>query len=243
MCSMLKYITSILFLLLPFVSFAQDDEEDSTAAVVPPRDSVTQLRFGVDISKPVINSFSDKRKSYEFEADYYWKKELYIVGEAGWGSSMLNDTSLRFSSSNIFFKGGINKSMLTRVMPGDWDMAFIGFRYAAGFINRGDAFYMTRDNFWGSTTGIVPGRNMTGHWAEVVSGVRLELYKGIFAGWNVRGKFLLNKRQFRELPTAFIAGYGAGDKNSIFDFNFYLSYAIRWRKQLKDPAVDSAALQ
>jgi hypothetical protein len=239
---MLKYITSILFLLLSFASLAQDDD-DSTEVVIPPRDSLKQLRFGVDISKPIVNSFSDKRKSYEFEADYYWKKELYIVGEAGWGNSTLVDTSLRFSSSNIFFKGGINKSMLSRVMPGDWDMAFIGFRYAIGFIDRGDAYYMTRDNYWGSTTGTIPGTNMTAHWAEVVSGVRLELYKGIFAGWNVRGKFLLNKRQFRELPPAFIAGYGAGDKNSNFDFNFYLSYAIRWRKQLKNPAVDSTALQ
>lgn len=232
-------IKIILLLLVPLSSFCQDDE-DSTA-VTSFTDSLRLLRFSADISKPVFNSFSDKRKSYEFEADYYWKKELYVVGNAGFGKGRINDSSLQYTSSNVFIKAGLNKSMLSRVMPGDWDMAFIGFRYGVALIKRGDAFYRTKDNFWGSTTGIIPGTNLTAHWAEVAAGVKLELYRGIFTGWTVSGRFLLNKKQLRELPPSYISGYGKGDKNSVFDLNFYLGYAIKWnRKSLQHTAADTA---
>src|SRR5687768_16185456 len=101
MSSMSRYTISILFLLLSFQAFAQGDE-DSVAAKVN-ADTLGQLRFGFDISKPLFNSFSEKRKSYELEVDYYWKKELYLVAEGGWGSSHLKDTALQFSSTNSFF--------------------------------------------------------------------------------------------------------------------------------------------
>ncbi len=225
---MLRSIISILFVLLSVPAIAQDDED--TVATQPALDSMHLLRFSADISRPILFSGSDRRRSYEFEVDYYWKKELYFVVEGGWGRSVLQDSTLSFTSNNKFFKAGITKSMLSRRMANDWDMAFIGARYALGLIERGEASYVTWDPFWGTTSGVVPGKSLTAHWAEVVAGVKLELYKGIFAGWTVRGKFLLNKNAFRELPPAYIAVYGKGDKNAIFDFNFYLGYAIKWQK-------------
>lgn len=235
---MLRSFISILFLLLSFIATAQDD--DDTTDQVRVTDSFSQVRFGVDIAKPIMYSFSGDRKSFELEADYFWKKEMYFAADAGWGNSQWKDTSLSVSSSNVFLKAGINKSMLSRVLPNDFDMAFIGFRYGIAFIDRGEAFFRTRDSYWGETAGTIPGTNMTAHWAEVVVGTKIEIYNGIFAGWTARGKFLLNKTAFRTLPPSYVAGYGAGDKNSVFDFNFYISYAIRWRRDLKNPAVNVA---
>jgi hypothetical protein len=208
---------------------AQDDGADTVAREVV-IDTMHLLRFSADFSKPVLFSGSDSRRSYEFVADYYWKKELYFVMEGGWGNSTQQDSILSFSSKNTFFKAGINKSMLSRRMSNDWDMAFIGARYALGLIERGDASFVTWDPYWGTTSGIVAGKNLTAHWAEVTAGVKLELYRGIFTGWTARGKFLLNKNSFRELPPAYIAGYGKGEKNAIIDFNFYLGYAIKWQR-------------
>jgi len=104
-------------------------------------------------------------------------------------------------------------------------------RYALAFIERSEARYTIFDNFWGNTSGTIPGKNMTAHWLELTGGVRVELAKGLFTGWTIRGKFLLNGNQFKDLPPPYVAGYGRGDKNSIFDFNFYISYAIRWKKK------------
>ena len=103
-------------------------------------------------------------------------------------------------------------------------------------MKRSDATYTITDSLWGPTSGSIEGRNFTAHWAEVVGGIRVELYRGIIAGWNVRAKFLLNAKTFQDLSPAYISGYGKGDKSTAFDFNFYLCYAMRWGKKA-DSAV------
>jgi hypothetical protein len=241
---MLRYITNILLLLLlSATAFAQEADTTDNDKPAVNYDSLKQLRFGVDISKPILNALIKSRQSYEVEVDYYHKKELYFAAEAGWGSADVTDSAktLVYNSSNVFLKAGINKAMLPRMSTTDWDMLFLGARYGIAFINRSDASYTTYDNFWGSTTGTIPAKNYTAHWAEITAGIKVELVRGFFAGYNVRARFLLNKKSFKELPPAYIAGYGRGDKGSIFDFNLYLNYAIRWPKGGKPvaPVLDT----
>lgn len=229
---MLKYFTSILLMALTLPAFAQDDEDDRPAV----KDTAHQLRLGFDVSKIVSNQLqSDKQEAiaYELELDYYWRKDVYWVLDAGVGSASLNYTDLSYKSDNIFFKAGINKSLLPRLKTNDWDMAFIGLRYGVGVINRGDANYSITDSTWGTSSGTIPGTSLTAHWIEITGGVRVEIVKQLFIGWNVRGKFMLNPKQFLELPPYYIAGYGKGEKNSAFDFNVYVSYALRWAKKKK----------
>ncbi len=228
---MLRYFISILLVLAGFNAMAQDDEADD-APKSAVRDSFSQLRIEADIYKPITNYFSKDKKSYEFAVDYYHKKDLYFVAEGGWGRASFNNASLNYSSSNIFFKAGINKSILLRLSSRDWDMASIGVRYAVGLVDRGAANYTITNTIWGQTTGITPAKKYTGHWIEITGGTRIELYKGIFIGWTARGKFLMNQKPFKELPPSYMAGYGKGDKNSVFDFNVYLCYAIRWKRNV-----------
>lgn len=217
---------------------AQEDveEEEERVAIV---DSAHQLRLGFDISRILFNQLQkdkEERISYELELDFYWRKDLYIVAEGGWGNASLKYTDLAYESSNVFFRAGINKSLLPRLKQDDWDMAFIGLRYGVGLINRSDANYMITDSTWGTVSGNVPGANLTAHWIELTGGVRVEIAKYLFLGWNMRGKFMLNAKQFTELPPYNIAGYGKGEKNTVFDFNVFLSYAIRWdRKHIPKP--------
>jgi hypothetical protein len=231
---MSKYIINILFLLFAVPAFAQVDDEAEDPPPTPKYvDSFHQIRFGVDILKPVINTFLNSQRSYEFEVDYYLKKDIYAVAEGGWGSAEFNTDPLSYNSSNSFAKIGINKGMLARMSSKDWDMGFIGARYGIAPIHRGAANYITKDAFWGNVSGTIPADDMIAHWFEVTGGVRVEVVKCLFLGWNIRGKFRLNQGRFKELPPSYIAGYGMGDKNSIFDFNFYVNYAIRWRKGIK----------
>lgn len=236
---MSKYFINILFLLLTLSASAQetDDTEEEEKAKPVNVDSFSQVRVGFDISRPVWNYFVTNRQSYEIELDYYHRKDLYFVADLGWGNAKVDYYDLKYTSSNIFFKAGINKSMLKRQSSKDWDMGFVGVRYAFAPIQRSAASYVVVDSFWGNSTGSIPAKNMTLHWAEVTAGVKVELLRGLFAGWAIRGKFRLNKAQFQELPPYFIAGYGKGDKGSVFDFNFYINYAIRWSRIKTVPAV------
>ena len=224
---MYRYISNILFLMLSVQAYGQKDTVDVNAiSAIEPNQK--QLRLGVDLSRPVMNMLVKSRHSYEFIVDYSLPKEIYLVAEGGFGGSDINYPDLKYTSTNTFVKVGVERSMLQRMFPEDWDLLFVGVRYGMAFIKRKEATFTTNDQFWGATTGTIPAKNITGHWAELTAGLRVELFKGIFTGYTIRGKFLLNQGPFRELPPAYVAGYGKGEKNTVFDFNFYLQYALRW---------------
>ena len=216
----------LLALVLPAIPSAALAQADS--AVAAPERLGHQLRLGLDILKPITNAVQDTRNSYEVSLDYYWRQELYFVAEGGFGSARYEYPDLSYTSRNSFVRAGIDKTIIKRLGPGDWDAAFFGLRYGLGFIHRDEASYLIVDSVWGNTGGEVPAKNFTAQWAELTGGVRVELLHGLFAGWNVRARFLLNGSSFKELSPVFIAGYGPGDKTTVFDFNFYLLYAIRW---------------
>ncbi len=229
---MLKYTISLLALLLTsLTSFAQD-EEDTTAnkkIVV----TQNQLSIGLDFFQPILNNFASGKKGYEGIVEYTLPKEAYAVIEGGFGSGAVDYTSpvLKYTTSNTFFRAGINKSMLQRLSASDWDIVFIGLRYAVGFIQRSEAQYSIENEYFGNVFGTIPAKNLTAHWAEITGGMRVELFKGLFAGYNVRAKFMLNPKSLRELAPYYIAGFGKGEKTAVFDFNMYLSYAIRWNRK------------
>ena len=213
--------------LLPVEGFAQSD---SMSKQLKPKDSAGhQLRFSFDLSRPAINLAQNTRNSYEGAVDYYLRNEIYLVAEGGAGSSEYAYPDLSYQSTSSFFRVGIDKTLIKRAKLSDWDAAFAGIRYGVGFIRRGEAAYAIVDSVWGTATGTIPSKNFTAHWAELTGGVRVEILRHLQLGWNIRGRFLLNERSFRELSPVYIAGYGKGDKSTIFDFSFYVSYALRWR--------------
>lgn len=223
---MSKFIFSILICLNPFFLFAQESEEDT--AGIKKMNSGHQLRFSFDASKILLNNLIDNRRAYEVALDYYLNGEVYAVGEMGTGTSNINYPDLKYQTNNTFLRFGLDKSMFVRKKPQDWGLGFFGFRYGLGMIRRNDAFYSTNDGLGGITTGIISADNFMAHWFELSGGMKVELFKGLFAGWTVRAKFLLNQRALGDLKPAYIAGYGPGEKATAFDYNFYIAYAIRW---------------
>ncbi len=228
--SILKYSFSLLLACYAIQLSAQT--VDSTGKPKKPVEMPTghQVRVSFDISKPVVNAFVKTHSGYEIGVDYYLRREVYLVAEGGFGKSTIDYPDLAYQSSGSFVRLGVDKCMLQRLFPKDWDAAFIGIRYGLGLVKRGEASYVVNDPLFGTTAGTVEAHNFTAHWAEITGGVRVELLKNLMAGWNVRAKFMLNPGAFSELAPSYIAGYGKGDGSTAFDFNFYLCYAIRWGK-------------
>jgi hypothetical protein len=228
--SMYRSISNILFFLVAFAIQTASAQVDTAKpnAISGVKPAQHQLRIGIDLTRPVMGMINSNRHSFDIMVDYSLPKEVYAVFETGFGGSDIDYPDLKYTSSNSFFKLGIDRSMLQRMFPQDWDLLFVGLRYGVGFIKRSEATFVTEDDLWGTTTGTIPSKNMTAHWAELTAGLRVELFKGFFTGYTIRAKFLLNQGPFRELPPAYIAGYGKAEKNSVFDFNFYLQYGIRW---------------
>lgn len=201
-----------------------------TASIKKKAAMIHQFRFGIDIARIGFNFAFPSKQAYEFQADYFLKNKLYIAAETGFGSGTIDYENLKYNTNAFFIRLGVDKSFLDQLGPEDFDMGFLGARYGMGIGQRTEATYLIQSPFGTEIIGHVPSQTFTVHWFEVMAGIKVELWKGVFAGWTARGRFLLNPGTFKELSPNFIAGYGKGDKNSIFDFNFYLSYAIRWNK-------------
>ncbi|MBC7552509.1 MAG: hypothetical protein H7257_00870 [Taibaiella sp.] len=236
--SSLKYIFILLFSFLLTGAVDATAQQDTVvaadtvaiadSAVRKPELTTHQLVVGFDIAGPLRNALDASRYGYEIAADYYLHKELYLAAEAGWGGCKAAYTDLKYTTTNAFLRLGFNKVLIARENSKDWGGLLLGLRLGAASVGRSVADYMVTDSLWGGSAGTLPAKNLGAYWVEVTAGVRVELYKGLLAGWNVRGKFLLNTKQLEELAPLNISGYGRGDKNSVFDINFYLSYAIRW---------------
>lgn len=191
-----------------------------------------QLTLAVDLFHPAMAQWATDRKTYEGEVTWYLKKnEYYAVLEGGWGSSTVNYPDLKYTTTNYFARAGFNKSVLYRESEKDWDMMFIGLRLAGGTLSRSAASYTIVDTVWGNATGLSPQKSFPVFWVEITTGTRVELARNLMAGWNIRGKFMMNGRSFSDLAPLHIAGFGRGDKNSSFDFNLYLVYALRWDRK------------
>ncbi len=229
------FLLVILILLMPAGrAFAQADSAAQAAPQKPAEHYGRQLRIAFDVTKPVISLARGNRSSYEAAVDFYVKKEVYAVVEGGFGSAIYEYPDLSYRTNSTFFRAGLDKTLIKRLNGRDWDMAFIGVRYGAAFVNRQEATYAIIDSLWGTTTGSIPSKAFTAHWMEITGGVRVELLPRLMAGWNVRGRFLLSDNAFGDLSPVFIAGYGKGDRTSAFDFNFYVCYAIRWGGRLNE---------
>ena len=238
----LKYLStriiSIFLLLLVWGTSRAQVAADTTAApdtVAAPHKEIgsRQLVFSADIVNPIRNMLTTSQTGYEFGMDYYTHGELYLVAEGGWGDSKVAYNDLNYTTKNQFLRFGFNKILLPRENATDWGGLFMGLRLGGANITRTAASYSVIDSVWGNSSGALSGKSFNAFWMEITAGVRVELVKGLLAGWNLRGKFLLNGKSFNDLSPLYIAGYGRGDKNAVFDFNFYLSYAIRWKRNEK----------
>ncbi|HET8574403.1 MAG TPA: DUF6048 family protein [Edaphocola sp.] len=191
---------------------------------------IHQVTIGFDFGRILFNNLFPSRKGYEMQVDYNWSDNLYFAAETGWGRGKIDYAFLKYTTKGTFIRLGVNKTLLGRLGPNDFDNAFIGVRYGMGFGHMSDAAFSVSSPFGGSSDGEVPGQNYFVHWGELVGGLKVGFWHNLYAGWTVRGKFLFNPGTFGNLSPNYIPGFGKGDKNTIFDFNFYLSYGIQWRQ-------------
>ena len=189
---------------------------------------VHQIRLGFDISRIAFNLMYPSKQAYEVQADYALRGKLYLAAEAGFGNGKIDYDNLKYNNNGFFIRAGVDNSILDKLTDSDFDMAFIGVRYGMGVGKRSEATYFVTSPFGAPVSGNVPAQNFVVHWGEIAAGIKVEFVKNFFAGYTMRGKFMLNSGVFEELAPNYVPGYGKGDKTVVFDFNFYLSYAIQW---------------
>lgn len=191
-----------------------------------------QIRILADVGNFTLNYIDARRKDYEVAIDYHYKNNWYFVAEGGYAEGIIDYDNLKYTTNSGYLRIGGDKSLLEPISKRDLDIVFFGFRYGIASGTRGDAYYVVPSQFGPSKEGIFEKQDFFVHWGEMTAGIRTELWKGIYAGWNFRARFLLNSKTFEQkLTPNYIAGYGQADKSTSFGFNIYLGYAFRWQRK------------
>lgn len=184
------------------------------------------FRIGLDASKFVASSVAKNYDMMEFAIDANYKNNLLLSTEFGFGNSKVENQYLNYKSNNVFIRLGIDKNLFNKEYKGDLDNAYVGVRYALGLINRGEAQYLVYNSFYGNKFGQIASSTFLVHWIELTGGFKMEIKKNVFLGWSIRFKTFLNPKKFEQLPPSFVAGYGTGDRNTVFGYNFYVLYGF-----------------
>ena len=192
----------------------------------------TALRIGLaanDLIRTVTNG-QDTR--YSGQLDFSFGRFM-LVGEYGIAETSQQNNPDRsappftYESDGSFFRVGIDVNLLKDRETGRYDAAddilLFGLRYARAQID--DRLqYQSIDSLWGNTTIAQQNDGLAVSWVEMTAGVKVEIIKNIFLGYNLRFKFARSFSDEPELLPYYIPGFGRSDQEERFGFDYYVFY-------------------
>ncbi len=206
------------------------------------------LHVGVSVNNIIRTVLRPDDTNYSFQADVVLGRYL-MVAEYGWAelsrasdleSIDIAENPFQYSSRGSFFRIGPDVNLLTNQAKtsfrADEDIIFFGLRFARAQLSH-DLTFVTRDDitdtngnnnaFWPQQQLMAQNNSQAAIWFEMTAGMKVQLYRNIFLGYNLRFKFARNfLGGDPSLVPYEIPGYGFGSQDEQFRFDYYLFYRI-----------------
>lgn len=195
------------------------------------------LRIGMDLSRIPMHFLVPQRTDFEFNADLQLSPDLYAVAEGGWNNTLINNKpTFDYKSSGSFGRIGIDYNFLKPAYLHESTIVYGGIRYGLANMNYAVPQYQITDTAWGNVNGSFPPKALTAQWIELVAGMKVEVLRNLFLGWSLRTRILVTQNFGTLVRPYIIPGYGQGNHNSVFDFNYTISYRIPlWKGKERAP--------
>jgi hypothetical protein len=244
---MSKYFISIFLLVLGFWANAQVNKPVD----LNPKDSVEYkqkygLRFGVDLSRPILSFFNEDYTGLEFVGDYRLKENLFIAAELG--NEKRTDTEgvastalYNYTTSGSYLKLGLDYNTYGN-WYGEQNFVTIGGRYAFSTFSQtlnnyrifnSDRFFS--EDFPDLVNSPEEFSGLNASWLEFVVGMKVEIFTNIYAGISVRLAYLITNKNDDRFPNLWIPGFNKVTDGSNFGvgYNYSISYFLPLYKKAK----------
>ena len=236
----LIYFISLTFLLLFSVSGnAQNESIIDTASDSIKIKEKYGLRIGGDIGKLIRSFADDDYTGFEVSADYRLKKRLYIAGELGIDEKNTTTNYLNVTTSGSYLKAGIDYNMYQNWLDMD-NMIYAGFRVGAStFSHKLNSYTIySTDQYWSphlTSNDLKEFNGLTAFWAELILGIKAELFNNLYLGLNVQLKVLASETESDNFENIYIPGFNKTyDSSGIgVGYSYTLSYRIPLYKKDK----------
>jgi len=226
------YFFSFIFLFLTTSMVSQE---------LPAQDSIADkdkfgLRVGTDLSKLARTIFQEDYTGFEVMGDYRVYKNYYAAAELGNESIGYEEDNLSVTSRGSYAKIGAEYNAYEN-WTGMQNMIFVGVRYSFSTFTQETEEYQiyTNNQFFGPDirTENIKNSGLTASWAELIFGIKVELFNNLFLSANVQ----LKQRLFQSTPNNFdnlvIPGFNRtyDDSNFGVGYGYGISYLIPFYKK------------
>lgn len=227
-----------LFLLLPaFSTTAYTQPENGNATAGIPSDELDAdslkifrpfIRVGVDISAIGRNFIEPEVSQYEFVMDAEFMYNWFAVIEGGFASTAVSGEAYSYTSEGIFARAGVDFNLMRRPLLSNNDLFLVGLRYGYSYTQHQAPEYFITNPYWGDYNGSVEESIFQLHFIEFSGGVRTEVFRNFFLGWNIKTRVRLAETGNSLINPYYIAGYGHGKRRAPVMAHFYALYKINF---------------
>jgi hypothetical protein len=236
---MLRSIISGILFFSVVGLFGQVQIEEDTTRVRPPKPPKvkkepeefipTSVKLGLDLNSFSRNLWDENKTFQEIQVDVDFRHYLLALE---FGTAEVTEMSEAFSYQNkgSYYRVGPDINFLYK--PEHHHAVFVGIRYASSTYDD-ELDYDTEDAF-GTTRISSSNDNAKAQWAELVTGTKINIWKGLFIGFTIRYKFLKSVKS-GDLEPYWIPGFGENrlDDNDQFGFSYYVWWRIGFGKLFK----------
>ncbi len=196
------------------------------------------IRVGADLYKLARSIYDKNYRGFEIVGDYRFSKKIYLAGEIGNEKKTTDDARLNFSTSGTYFKAGFDYNTYENWL-GMENLIHVGLRYGVSSFSQTLNSYDVYNPYpyLGEAPTVVSGQEFKGlsaTWAEVVAGVKVEVFDNIFVGFSARLNRMVTNKQPDNFANLYIPGFNRTyDGDFGVGFNYTVSYFIPiYKKQV-----------
>lgn len=216
MTKTLQYIL-ILLLISPITCFPQT-KTDEWRYEGP--------RLGIDLSRFLLPYFGPgNRHGWEVQGDIPYKGSYFPTLELGMQWLDNKENGYHYLNNGAYARVGVDMNIVKFESLKDHDIVFVGIRYGYSHFYQ-EANEIIYSNYWGTTNTSVQRQSLNAHWAEIVFGMKGEIFSNFFLGWSLRAKFPFYQTNDPYIDPFIIPGIGKTTGEVPMDFSLTLSYRI-----------------
>ncbi|MFP4024412.1 MAG: DUF6048 family protein [Thiohalospira sp.] len=223
----LKYFFSFLFVLIFFTVSAQESVQQGQEEEEKEPLTFYGVKTGINVGRFSDFIFKPERFSMEGSFDLNFGDKYFAVAEGGYSITNLEKENYNYSSEGYFIKLGFDYNMLKKYPT---DFLGGGIRIGRSSFSQDANNVVITDDYWGNTTVNISSESVNTYWLEGSFGLKAELLKNIYFGWNA-----LIKIRFSDGDPTFqpydIPGYGSGINSVNLGVNYYIYYQIPFNRK------------
>lgn len=215
-------------LLFPTTMYGQKKDKETLKAEYLKSPLYQGSSIGVEVAGAIGHLLGGDVLSSEILLQSNFKNRFLPTLEIGYGKTDVTNTAndMHYKTAAPYFRIGMDYNVfyLKTYLPG---YLYVGLRYGmSSYTYNVSGPDMTDPNYGNITVPFnYTGISSTAHWAELVVGIKVKIYKNFCMGWSVRYKKKMSIGCNENAEPWYVPGFGKYGESS-FNLNYNLIYNL-----------------